>query len=422
MPSIFFNSSLPGFARSYSVNNRTGEVSPATIIQTNGWDNYRLTRSSVTTPNYKSDRRKKKIRKLGLPMNPFSFTLHRYRGPTGHENTRVVDNSPGSYSDITFHLEGQLRENNDQLNVTRPTGSQISALDDACRTKVRLEAKDQKVNLMQVYAERHQTERLWADTARRVVGAVTGLRAGNLAGAYRSLGLASTPRKVRKYKKRFSQDPDKAVSNAWLELQYGWRPLLQDVYGSAELIAQKNLREVRTRVRKSVSLDWNDMWRTVDNDLSHGTNSAKYKYTIAYTVYFSTPSESIRTLAQVGITNPALIVWELTPWSFVVDWLLPIGNFLSSLDATVGLVFEKGCKTTFFRYNQSNHLVGGRSGSLTGSYTERDTNRHSEREYIECNRSVILSWPKVAIPHFKNPFSGEHLANALGLLNQLHKR
>jgi hypothetical protein len=421
MPSAFINSSLSGFARSYSVNNKTGEVSPAVIIQTTGWDVYRMTRSSVTTPNYKSDRRKGSIRKLGLPMNPFSFTLHRYRGPTGHENTRVVDTNPQTFSDITYHLEGQLRENNDQLNVTRPTGSQINALDGVVRTRTLLDMKDQKTNLVQVYAERHQTERLWADTARKVVGVFTGLRAGNLAGAYRSLGLASTPRKVRKYKKRFSQDPDKAISNAWLELQYGWRPLLNDVYGAAELIAQKNLREVRTRVRKSASLDWNDQWVTVSNDLSYGTNTAKYRYTIAYTVYYSTPSDSIKTLSQVGVTNPELIAWELTPWSFVIDWLLPIGNFLSSLDATSGLVFEKGCKTTFFRYQQSNYLRGGRSANAT-SYTVRDTNRHSEREYIECNRTTLASWPRTSLPSFKNPFSGEHLANALGLLNQLHKR
>lgn len=422
MPSpSFIASVLPGFARSWTVNNKTGVVTDVQIVTAPEWDVFRMTRGSQTTPGYRSGMRRKTIRKLSLPMNPFSYTLHKYRGPIGHQNTRVVDTSPQTYSDVTFHLEGQLRENNDQLNVTRPTGSEINALDARVRTKTLLEMKDQKTNLMQVWAERHQTEKLFADTARRVAGGLTALRSGNLAGAYRSLGLSSTPRKNRKYKKRFSDNPDKAISNAWLELQYGWRPLLQDVYGSAELIAQKNLREVRTRVRKSSSIDWSADVVSVNSPLAYGTNQMSYKYTISYTVYYSTPSDSIKTLSQIGITNPGLIVWELTPWSFVIDWLLPVGNFLSSLDSTFGLVFEKGCKTVFFRYLQKNHLRGGRSGTAT-SFTEVDTLRESQREYIECNRTTLGSFPRTSFPAFKNPLSGEHLANAMGLLNQLHHK
>jgi hypothetical protein len=45
----------------------------------------------------------------------------------------------------------------------------------------------------------------------------------------------------------------------------------------------------------------------------------------------------MKQLAQIGITNPALLVWELIPYSFVVDWMIPVGDWLSSLDALVGV-------------------------------------------------------------------------------------
>lgn len=45
----------------------------------------------------------------------------------------------------------------------------------------------------------------------------------------------------------------------------------------------------------------------------------------------------LRQLNGLGLLNPALLWWELLPYSFVVDWFLPVGDVLTSLTAGIGM-------------------------------------------------------------------------------------
>jgi len=426
MPSASVQQNRGGITTNWTVDNLTGTVSPVTTQTFPNWTCYRMTRTSVSTPSFTVDNKRRKRRGY-LPMNPFFFSLHHWKGYSGVHEDRVVtyDNliNKKVQTDVSTFAGNQIRENIDQLQVYGPTDQQIAYLQDRLNTKVRLDMLDRKVNLVQVYAERHQTVNLFLTTVRRVTEAGANVARGNLIGAGRALGVSVSARAHRRHKVRFEKDPSKATSRGWLELQYGWRPLLQDIYGSAELIAQHNLREIRSRTVVKMSIGDNGQVITSNDSLNKRQYDWTWKYTLKKVIYFSTPGETIHTLAQVGITNPALIAWELTPWSFVVDWFLPIGNWISSWDATVGLVFEKGCQTTFHRFNQKNT---GRGGSQIttfppGLITRRE-DRFTEREYIECRRITLSSFPRIALPRFKNPFSPEHIANAIALLTTTFKR
>lgn len=48
---------------------------------------------------------------------------------------------------------------------------------------------------------------------------------------------------------------------------------------------------------------------------------------------------------QLGLINPAYWLWDSTPWSHIVDWWIPVGPFLNSLTASVGLVFSDAAVT-----------------------------------------------------------------------------
>ena len=43
---------------------------------------------------------------------------------------------------------------------------------------------------------------------------------------------------------------------------------------------------------------------------------------------------------QLGLVNPASVAWELIPFSFLVDWFLPVGKFLESYTDTVGMQLD----------------------------------------------------------------------------------
>lgn len=108
------------------------------------------------------------------------------------------------------------------------------------------------------------------------------------------------------------------AANAWLEYQFAIRPLVGDVYGAIAEYHTK--RQVGSAVKVSA---------TVKN----GAKGTVYRAGILATVR----SKELRTLQQLGITNPLLAAWELVPLSFVIDWFVPIGSYLQYMDSTLGL-------------------------------------------------------------------------------------
>lgn len=96
------------------------------------------------------------------------------------------------------------------------------------------------------------------------------------------------------------------VANFWLETAFGWTPLFQSIYDSLDVLG-KDYRTSR-RARASDS----------QNGLRVGI-SAEFK-----------TSDGNR-FSKLGITNPAEIAWDLVPFSFVLDWFLPIGDSIRFL-------------------------------------------------------------------------------------------
>lgn len=73
---------------------------------------------------------------------------------------------------------------------------------------------------------------------------------------------------------------------------------------------------------------------------------------------------------QYGIANPALVLWEMVPFSFAVDWFLDIGGYLESLGALNGLVIDDYWRT----YGGSIHIV--QSYKETSGYGSGYSNLH----------------------------------------------
>lgn len=126
----------------------------------------------------------------------------------------------------------------------------VSKSDSKTASSILKKVKDSSVNLAQTFGERKQTARLIGDTAQRIARSISNLRRGNLPGAVNDLIPGASPSAgfQRRYRKNASMGPDKRASVAWLELQYGWKPLLGEVYGSAEQVAKAQNRQYFFRV------------------------------------------------------------------------------------------------------------------------------------------------------------------------------
>ena len=113
--------------------------------------------------------------------------------------------------------------------------------------------------------------------------------------------------------------------------------------------------------------------------------------------------------SQLGLVNPLEIVWEWFPYSFVVDWMLPVGGWFSVLFGDFGYDFVSGDYGEFVRYVDSTASVVGNS-----SY-KNPSGLSISGEAVSCRRRVYVSSPIPAL-YFKSPVSATHIANASSLL------
>lgn len=219
-----------------------------------------------------------------------------------------------------------------------------------------LKLKDEKVNVGVSLGERKQVAGMFKSNLTKVANAYRSARRGNFVQAARQLGLSW-----------------KDVPNRWLELQYGWKPLLSDIYEATKAINDKD-REDSSRnwihvIGKAVDtskdqIDGGTAFNGVTTrsyDLHH--HEAKVRFDFR-------PKDEMRlqrSLDQWGISNPLHIAWELIPFSFVFDWAVPVGDYLSAMGASVPYDWIAGSQTRFSTTTRKSHLRANSSFLVSAS-------------------------------------------------------
>lgn len=360
------------------------------------------TRSSVRTPNFHSTPRRL------LPMNAYSITNNLITHSVGI----FLDAKGRGYEGIVHYATSPSLVPGAKL-----LSSRIAEVDAKARISILDKLKDQSVNLAQAFAERKQTVNLMTKSVNRIASAALAIRRGNLRHAVELFGSRTSSRtRVLKGVKASPRNLD----NYWLEFQYGWRPLLSDIYGSAELIA-KTYSERRPSRLHSKSEDRQSR-QNYGYQKQYGSNRNVSEGIIdisRYTIDFYEESALSSRLAQTGISNPLLLAWELLPYSFVLDWFVPVGRYLSTLDATNGLVFKSGTVSRYTEIDRTFVWDGAGStvdGGIAISYKTTD-------KTVSYSRSKLTSFPSASLPSFnRSPLGAERFTSALSLLTQAFKR
>jgi len=151
------------------------------------------------------------------------------------------------------------------------------------------------------------------------------------------------------------------AANAWLELQFGWLPILSDIFKLIDIVEgslgsefQKSHlyfngygKTSKTYVDLPLEINpmVNDQWKLFDFELGEDpgntrltpyfTGTVVHKY--AYNACFTVSNSYLSILAQLGLINPLSIAWEKVPLSFVFDWFLPVGRWIDHISADAGL-------------------------------------------------------------------------------------
>jgi hypothetical protein len=267
--------------------------------------------------------------------------------------------------------------------------------------------KGQNVNYAQAFAEREQTARLFSDCVRRIAKTVRRYK-------------HARPKDWLRVLRRGGAPEGRKVPQSWLELQYGWKPLMQDVHGAcSDLNNRERSQDAyhatvhgRTKERHHFA-DFASCSQTA----ASGVNlDVSLSFDCLVRLDYQLDSPVVATLNQWGITNPVSLAWELVPYSFVVDWFVPVGDYLSCLDADFGWTFLAGSVTKFTRYTEQG--VSARNGVTPAGirYVIAGSPALMNTKMVYMGRETYDSSPLPRFPGFKNPLSTGHIANAMSLL------
>nr|UUW21329.1 MAG: maturation protein [Sanya fiers-like virus 26] len=144
------------------------------------------------------------------------------------------------------------------------------------------------------------------------------------------------------------------ANNVLLQSQYGWRPLVNDLYDMYRIAHEGvTTRPLIFHASRQIEERSSGTW----NAVSGKPGTREVRSVVKTKLYAKVSGTLTGALNQIGLANPAQIAWELVPYSFVWDWAMPIGSFLRTLSASAGLDFLGGFTTTFKKGTYKTELL-----------------------------------------------------------------
>lgn len=250
-------------------------------------------------------------------------------------------------------------------------------------------------------AEVGQAYSMIAKSATTLRKAYLAIRRGRFGDAAKALRMKFTPKGVSLHK---------SASANWLEYYFGWRPIVSDIYGACEILNNPIVggQRVKAGRRDPYSIP------TQSQNLGSVTRSWRLNGWIACTqgcqVRFARPG-GLHTLDAWGIDNPLSVAWEVTPFSFVIDWFVNVGDFIGSQTDFADLSLENVFQSR--RYELDLHgFVSVNPGFGNGEQNSSHT------KYVYLVRTTSLSGIQLTIKK-PLPWKSERAATAISLLVQL---
>lgn len=309
---------------------------------------------------------------------------------------------PNVFGSQIFYNHGDHWSGGNNMDFPSP-GIIGSSLINAAKVDALNKLKGQELNLGTFLAEGRQTIKMFGNVTSFIAKQVNNFRR-------KSPGEWLL---VKQWQRgNLSRDLWHCIPQSWLELQYGWKPFMSDVFGGISHLQHRSrftLPTVSCHSHKSGRVDM------IETRGGRDGSSVKLKFANQQDVWvhlvYQMNNPGLAEISSLGLINPVEIVWELVPYSFVVDWFLPIGPWLSSLTADVGLSFKTGGQST-----KSVVRFAGAEVLAPPTAVQWDP-PHLGGTRGSFNRLSFAGTPFPGL-YVKSPLSGLHVANGLALLAQ----
>lgn len=230
-------------------------------------------------------------------------------------------------------------------------------------------AGDSQAGFGESIAEMKSTVGMVGEFGNRADAIASAVNRGSRIDAFKAVGLLLPQGKSKRFPRT------KSVADSYLELQFGWMPLINDVYTAVKLLHTG----FKSREKGQIVVG---LARESEEDVDTQSNySDPYcgTYPSAVTrrmnrhckmVYYVDNESPLYTLNQLGLANPLRTAWDMSRLSFMIDWALPIGTALQAMSSTYGMTFLDGYVSTMY---EQNYDIDISTCLKTGYYGRRAT-------------------------------------------------
>lgn len=217
------------------------------------------------------------------------------------------------------------------------------------------------------------------------------LRKGNFRGFINTIGMQAKPKHRRT---RWTRPKD--ASGLWLEYWMGWAPTVSDIHAATEVIMKGPLGPepfpVRTGARESIRRHYSER----DGEFYTWTGVARVHNGCMVEI----TNENLATLGELNLLNPAVIAWNVVPFSFMVDWFGNIGSVLSSYTDFMGYRLTNTWTTRLVKLDYvgsgSSRRFPGHSFLAQGRYTGLNRVTSIQKPILQFKRPNGLSVTRAA--------------------------
>lgn len=305
------------------------------------------------------------------------------------------------------------------LNWFFPTHHDI----DKTTVKARNNVADRVASFGESIVELTKTLSSLKDLASRVDKFIAAALARDYNTVADSLGI---PRRVRKHRRavmRYNKLGIPTVSNAFLCWNFGLSPIVSDMVALA--IAMGQGKPLRIVGKALTSYETGEQAHTTTqrgavaySGLGYTANFRETRRSGTYVrLDYEVNIEELRQLSSYGLLDAPATLWAVVPYSFLVDFVLPVSEVLRSLTATHGLTFRGGSATRFItidrRYSHTSVDKGSRF-----EYFEDFRLSVPDLRGVKMVRSVFSSEPNPITLWVKDPFGAFEAATVFSLLGQ----
>lgn len=344
-------------------------------------------------------------RKRGSALSPNAYSVSwvdQDLTPTAY-NTDVIRTSNGAllnrtrYSNISW--------------APLPNPVTFSANDQlALIGKLRETIRGSDFNMAVFLGEGRESLKMIGIAAITIAQAMNAVRKGNVFEAARL--LYDSKGNVVQYKR---PREFKTLSANWLQLQWGWIPLLSDMKAGAEQLAHRLEVPFKQRVvasmRISPPLTFSGGWSKF---------VAAECYSVASRRIVATISEQESLPVLSGLMDPELVAWELLPFSWLVDYVSPIGDYLAAR------AFASRLNGVFVTTTHSRRKVrgvrsytSGGGSSTTLNYATAANNGYDSAGSMTRTVSNSLQVPMPTVKPLSEVLSWRHTVNTIAVMSQI---